>query len=481
LLTDSATFEAKVYTMSSKVKGLSLFALTMIAIGATIGSGIFKTPSDIARQVFDSKAIMILWILGGVVSLLGALVFAELGSRMPQAGGVYTYLKASYGPLPAFLYGWCLLTVISSGTIAALCVVFAEYLNNFLGFASESEPYIAMTGIVVLTLFNTFGIKSSEWFANISTVLKIVGIYALLILTIFLGDKLIFGKAIVVTTDSSVELGSGVNYAVAFVSVLWSYTGWHYASFVAGSATNPKRDIPLAMLFGTGIVTLTYVLCNAGYLKALDLSTIQSSNVVASDALEAVQPGLGSWISALIAISVFGCAGLYILSTPRIFHQMSNEGVFFKIFSKSHKKFGVPVNAIILQSGWAILLVSFWGKFESIITYVTFVEWLFLLLACTSIFIVRFRISAKKKDSAAGNEEKAIESKIFKTPLYPLVPILFVVIVGWFISKNIFAESAEVYAGLLVLPFGILFYYIFKGYSIRESGPKNEPLDRMKH
>lgn len=353
--------------MSSKVKGLSLFALTMIAIGATIGSGIFKTPTDIARQVFDSKAIMILWILGGVVSLLGALVFAELGSRMPQAGGVYTYLRESYGPLPAFLYGWCLLTVISSGTIAALCVVFAEYLNNFMGFSEASEPYIAMVGIVVLTLFNTFGIKSSEWFANISTVLKIVGIYALLLLTIFLGDKLIFNKAIEVTTDSSVELGSGVNYAVAFVSVLWSYTGWHYSSFVAGSASNPKRDIPLAMLFGTGIVTLTYVLCNAGYLKALDLATIQSSKVVASDALEAVQPGLGSWISALIAISVFGCAGLYILSTPRIFHQMSNEGVFFRIFSKSHKKFGVPLNAIILQSIWAILLVSFWGSLRRLL------------------------------------------------------------------------------------------------------------------
>ena len=435
----------------------------MIAIGATIGSGIFKTPSDIAKEVFDSKWIMLLWIIGGLVSLLGALVFAEFGSRFPKAGGVYTYLREAYGPLPAFLYGWCLLTVISSGTIAALCVVFAQYLNYFTALPSAAEPYIAMGAIVLLTLFNTFGIKSSEWFANISTVLKIIGIYALLILTVFLGDQAIFNKEIIVS--STAELGSGSNYAIAFVGVLWSYTGWHYTSFVAGEARNPKRDIPRAMILGTAAVTLTYVLCNAGYLRALDLATIQNSDVVAADALEAVSPGLGAGISALIAISVFGCAGLYILSTPRIFHQMAQEGIFFKTFSKSHRKFGVPLNAILLQSAWAILLVSFWGKFESIITYVTFVEWLFLLLACAGIFVVRYKLknpSSIAIKTAESSNAQIEENKIFKTPLYPFIPLLFILIVGWFISKNIFSDQKEVYAGLLVIPIGILFYLGFR-------------------
>ena len=162
--------------MNTTTRGLSLFALTMIAIGATIGSGIFKTPAGIAAKVGDNQTIILLWILGGVVSLLGALVFAELGSRFSNAGGVYTYLNKAYGPLPGFLYGWCLLTVISSGTIAALCTVFAENLGYFIHIPDGGEKYVAMVTIVVLTLFNTFGIKLSEWFANIGTVLKIVGI-----------------------------------------------------------------------------------------------------------------------------------------------------------------------------------------------------------------------------------------------------------------------------------------------------------------
>jgi basic amino acid/polyamine antiporter, APA family len=416
-------------------------------LGATIGSGIFKTPSGIADKVSDNGTIIMLWIVGGVVSLCGALVFAELGSRFSNAGGVYTYLNKSYGSLAGFLYGWCLLTVISSGTIAALCTVFAENINYFLHLPQESEKYLAMISIALLTLFNTFGIKASEWFANVGTILKIVGIYALLLVALFLGEKSIFGAAHEALAVASAEAKPD-NLAGAFVGVLWSYTGWHYASFVSGDAINPKRNIPLAMIFGTGAVTLTYVLCNIGYFKVLDHDTIMNSKVVAADTLQAILPGTGYLISGLIALSVFACAGLYILSTPRIFNQMASEGLFFKAFAKKHPKFGVPINAIILQSVWAMLLVFMWGRFSSIIEYVTFVEWMFLLLACIGIFMVR----AKYKDQEAS----------FKVPFYPILPLLFIAIVGWFIYKNAMADKPEYYAGLLVIPVGVVFYYVFK-------------------
>jgi APA family basic amino acid/polyamine antiporter len=438
--------------MTNTTRGLSLFALTMIAIGATIGSGIFKTPAGIAAKVGDNQTIILLWILGGVVSLLGALVFAELGSRFSNAGGVYTYLNKAYGPLPGFLYGWCLLTVISSGTIAALCTVFAENLGYFIHIPQGGEKYVAMASIVVLTLFNTFGIKLSEWFANIGTVLKIVGIYTLLLLALMLGDKALFAAEAV--ASAPINAPAPDNLAGAFVGVLWSYTGWHYASFVSGDAINPKRNIPLAMILGTGAVTLTYVLCNLGYFKVIDHDTIasfsDSSNpkVVAVEVMNVIMPAASYLMPALIALSVFACAGLYILSTPRIFNQMATEGLFFSAFAKKDPRFGVPVNAIILQSAWAMILVYLWGSFSSIIEYVTFVEWLFLLTACIGIFIVR--------------KKYAHEEAPFKVPFYPILPMLFIAVIGWFIFKNALADKAEYYAGLAVIPVGVVVYYAFK-------------------
>jgi APA family basic amino acid/polyamine antiporter len=434
--------------MTQKAKGLTLFALTMIAIGSTIGSGIFKTPSDIASAVPNPTEMIGLWVLGGVISLIGALVFAELGARFPQSGGLYTYLNKSFGPIPAFLYGWSLMTVISSGTIAALILVFADYMQYFISYSDEMKPVVAGFSIVILTLFNTFGIKSSEWFANISTILKIVGIYGLLILALFLGDRAIFGDTTAAVVADLATKDGGPNYAAAFVGVLWSFTGWHYASFVSGDALNPKRNVPLAMIIGTTVVTLTYVLCNMGYLAVLDVTTIQNSSTLAADALEKVIPHSGGFVAALIAISVFGCAGLYILSTPRIINQMATEGLFFKTFAKRSERFGVPVNAIILQSVWSIFLIFLWGRFESLYTYVTTTEWLFLMIACIGIFVVRH----KQKD----------EKPSFKTPFYPILPIIFIGVVAWFIFMNAKSENPSAYFGLLIIPIGLIFYFFYK-------------------
>jgi APA family basic amino acid/polyamine antiporter len=430
--------------MKPENKGLSLFALTMIAIGSTIGSGIFETPSSIAGKVPDPVIIIGLWVAGGLVSLIGALIFAELGSRFPKAGGVYSYLNAAYGPLPAFLYGWVLLTVVSSGTIASLCVLFAKYTHGFFGFAEQQQHWLAIITIAVLTLFNTFSLKSSEWFANIGTVLKMIGIFLLLGLALFLGEKHILGEA---TRAAAVPTKEG-GLAGAFVGVLWSYTGWHYASFVAGDARNPKRNIPLAMLLGALVVSLIYVLCNLGYMKVLSIGEIQGSKALAVEAMNTIIPGAGQFIGLLIAVSVFACAGLYILATPRVINQMAIEGVFFSVFKKNHPRFGVPLNAIILQSVWAMLLVFVWGKFEALYTYVTITEWFFLMLACIGIFIIR-----KKHGSTSDG---------FRTPLYPILPILFISVIAWFVYKNATSDDPSAYFGLIAIPIGIAFYYLFR-------------------
>lgn len=437
-------------------KGISLFALTMIATGATIGSGIFIEPAEIASKVPDTTTMIGLWILGGLVSLIGALVFAEMGSRYPHAGGVYTYLSKAWGPIPGFLYGWCLLTVISSGTIAALCTFFAENLGYFISIPDDMKKYVAMLSIIALTLFNMFGIRLSEWFANIGTVLKILGIYGLILAAFILGDQ--SNTTATVVTEAITE----PNYAGALVGVLWSYTGWHYASFVSGEAKNPARNIPLAMIFGTTLVTLTYVFCNLAYLHVFphaELAAMAASGqnkLAAVEVMNVILPGMSWLMPALIGLSVFACAGLYILSTPRIFNQMSSEGLFFSIFAKNHPKFGVPVNAIMLQSFWAMLLVYIWGRFSSIVMYVTFIEWLFLLITCVGIFMIR------KKESHLNAP--------FKVPFYPILPLIFIFIVGWFILQNAIADKPEYYAGLAVIPIGLVVYYIFR------SKAKSKPL-----
>jgi APA family basic amino acid/polyamine antiporter len=429
--------------MTKNNKGLSLFALIMIAIGSTIGSGVFKTPTDISMAVPDVFWMTILWILGGVVSMVGALVFAELGTKITHAGGVYSYLRETIGEMPAFLYGWCLLTVVSSGTIAALIVVFADYMQKFIGYSDALIPLVAAITIVVLTLFNAFSLKGSEWFANIATILKMIGIFGVIIVLLFWGTSPESSEVVSTTQDLA-----PFNWAKAFVGVLWSYTGWHYASFVSGDAKNPQRDVPMAMILGTLTVTVIYVLCNLGYTHVMSIAEIQNTKTLAADAMEKVWVGSGFWVSILIALSVFGCAGLYILATPRIIQQMSKEGVFFKTFATAHPKFGVPLNAILMQSVWAIVLVFVWGKFEALYTYVTITEWFFLLL--TALGFVSWVVLKKK------------ESFTVRSSIFIFLALVFSVVVSWFIIANAQSDNPAVYYGLLVIPVGMVVYYFMK-------------------
>jgi APA family basic amino acid/polyamine antiporter len=319
---------------------------------------------------------------------------------------------------------------------------------------------------VILTLFNTFTIRSSEWFANISTVAKLVGILALLVVALMLGDRAIFSEAEGATEVTRAAASSWDNLAAAFVSVLWTYSGWHYATFVAGDAINPKRNIPLAMIIGTSIVTVIYLLCNAGYLRVFDTTelaaqsgTLLEGNVVAINAINHVLPGTGVAAAILIAISVFGGAGMYVLSTPRVIKVMSEQGLFFPAFGRPHPKFGVPMNALLLQSAWAIVLVYFWGNFEAIINYVTISEQFFLLFACASLFIVR----AKLKGQPAP----------FKSVLNPFLAVIYCAVVAWFIVKNVDLGNKEGNTGLLLIPAGVVVYLLFNALSKKKSNPAN--------
>ena len=424
-------------------KNLNLFGLTMIAIGSCIGSGIFLTPYTIANDLPSEGHMMLMWFVGGLISLTGALTFAELAGMFPKTGGVYHYLKEAYGDLVAFLYGWCILLVITSGAIAALSVAFANYVLQDPDAGYWPKMGVGMLCILAITLANIFGVRISQMFSNFFTVTKILGIIALVVVAASLGVR---------TFESTIELRSvedmGDAFSLALIGILWSYGGWHHASYLAGESKNATKIIPKAMLLGTLAVTIIYMACNWAYLTLIPLEAIQENQAVAAVAVGAVVDWGGPVIAALIAISVFGTASIYTLTAPRIYYRMAKDGVFFDIFSKISEKYKVPVWAIVLQSAWAVVLMLFWGLFSKIIGYVVFTDWLFMLLAGFSIFL--FRRTRK-------NHPRPI-----KAWGYPIIPAIFIGIVGWFIGMTLLQGMDYTLAGCVLIGIGIPVYYLFR-------------------
>lgn len=425
---------------------LSLFDMTMIAVGSTIGSGIFLTPALIAKALPSPLWILGIWILGGMMALSGALTYAELGAMMPRAGGVYVFLSEAYGGLVGFLYGWAYFLVANTGAIAALSIAFATYLGYFVPVVGEHITIAGIVGIAAVTAVNVLGVKVGGVFSDLFTVLKVLGIGVLVVVGLGWGSS--------TTTDFSLPLGNLPNglasaLTLAFVSILWSYGGWQHATFAAAEAKDPKRTVPLSLIIGASAVTLIYVAANMAYMFLLSPPDMASSTRVASDAISVVLGPLGgTLIAATIFISTFGTTGIYTLTAPRIYYAMANDGVFFKKVAEVHPKYHTPVLAIVLQSCWAILLLIFWGTFESLISYVVFTDWIFFALTAFSIFLFR-----KRRPNA---------DRPYRTLGYPFTPLFFVLISFLFVVYTFFEKPSEAIAGLSFLALGVPIYFMWK-------------------
>ncbi|MBC8182753.1 amino acid permease [candidate division KSB1 bacterium] len=427
-------------------KNLTLFDLSMIAIGSVIGSGIFLTPSLIANSLPSPMWILFVWILGGVLALTGALTYAELSSMMPEAGGIYVFLSKTFGGLFGFLFGWVYFFVVNTGAIAALSIVFSTYLGYFIPMTPTQIKLAAIAGIAILTLINVRGVKSGAIFSDLFTVLKIFGILGIILIG--------FGFGSGNTTNFSAPLGqlpTGLSgaLAVAMVGVIWSCGGWQHTTFTAAEAKNPKRDVPFAMIIGAVTITVIYLLTNIAYLFLLSPAEIAGSSHVAAEAVEKVLgPIGGSLIALAIFISTFGTAGIYTLSAPRIYFAMAKDKVFFHKAAEIHPKYGTPAYAIIFQSTWAIILILFWGTFENLISYVVFTDAIFFGLAATAIFVLRKRIPDAKRP--------------YKTLGYPVTPIIFIAIEVWFVVTIVSEKPLQSLAGLGFMFLGVPVYYFWK-------------------
>jgi len=425
-------------------KELTLYGLTMVAIGSCVGSGIFLTPAQIAAQLPSPMMILLVWAFGGVVALTGALTFAELGSMFPQAGGVYAYLKEGYGHLFGFLYGWAYLLVIATGAIAALAIAFATYLAFVLPMSEHAVTGVAVLAIVVVTVVNIVRVKAAEVFANVFTGLKLLGIGGLIVVGLVFGNAETIRAQPVGTSDSG---SLAVAFGLALIGVLWSYGGWQHTSYVAGEAVDARRTVPRAMIIGTIIVITVYLLTNVAYMLLLPVTEIAASDSVAADAVSTVIPFGAILIAIAIAISVFGTAGIYTLSAPRIYYAMADDGIFFRKLAEVHPKFRTPVNAIVTQSVWAIALLLFWGTFEDVITYVVFVDWVFFALTGLSVFIFRQRLKHAERP--------------YKTLGYPVTPAIFVLVSALFVVNTLVERPLQAWVGLVFTLVGVAVYCVF--------------------
>lgn len=432
--------------MAELKRDLSLFDMTMISIGSAIGSGIFLTPALIANALPSPVWILGVWVIGGLMAMSGALTYAELGAMMPRAGGVYVFLTEAYGGLVGFLYGWAYFLVVNTGALAALAVAFSTYFGYFVPLSPTGQMAVAIGGMILVTIINVLGVKAGGIFSDLFTVLKLAGIAILLIVGLGWGSSH--------TTNFAAPLGNLSNgltsaLTLAFVSVLWSYGGWQHSTFTAAEAKDPKRTVPLSLILGALTVTFIYVSANVAYMFLLSPAQMAASPRIASDALSMVMGPLGGSIIALtIFISTFGTTGIYTLTAPRIYYAMANDGVFFKRVAEIHPKYHTPMFSIIFQTVWAIVLILFWGTFESLISYVVFTDWIFFALAAASIFIFR-----KKRPDA---------ERPYRTIGYPLTPLFFTVISTLFVVYTLFEKPAEAGAGILFLALGVPVYYYWR-------------------
>lgn len=431
--------------MTELKKELRLYGLTMVAIGSCVGSGIFLTPSQIAGHLPSPVMILLVWGLGGVVTLTGALTFAELGAMFPQAGGVYVYLKEAYGDLFGFLYGWAYLVVITSGANAALAIACAYYLGFIFPMSDTGLKLTAIAALIIVTVVNILRVKAAEMFANIFTGIKLLGIAAVIFIGLFLG-KAEFNFTNTAASAPIENLASA--FGLALIGVLWSYGGWQHTSFVAGEARNARRTIPMAMIVGAIVVGAVYLLTNLAYLFLLPVDSITASNSLAADAISTVIPFGGVLIALMIAISTFGTAGIYTLSAPRIYYAMARDGLFFKKLAYVHPRFKTPVYAILIQSSWAVVLLLFWGTFEDLITYVVFTDWVFFGLTAVSIFIFRRRLPDQPRP--------------YKTHGYPVIPLIFITITFLFVINSLIEKPTHAWAGLIFLLIALPIFYYFK-------------------
>jgi APA family basic amino acid/polyamine antiporter len=412
-------------------------------MGGIIGSGIFRNPSVVAKIVWIPSAILGVWIAGGAVSVLGAFVIAELAARRPHDGGFYAYLRDAFHPLVAFMYGWTLLLISQSGGMAAAALTFAGYYPVLTG-QHVSQPLLAFVVLAAFTIVNCLGVRQGGNLQNVFMVLKIAAI-ALLIAFGFLAHPTSGAAAQTPTTPDTLTLIGAM--AASMVAVMFAYSGWQTASFMSGELKNPTRSLPLGLLWGVGGVIVLYLLVNVVCLRVLGVNGLMHTDAPASEVARTFMGERGAQLmAAIISLSTLGFLSNQILTSPRVYHAMAEDGLFFRWIAWVHPKTRVPIVAIALQ-GTVAIVITFWKGYAAILNYVIGVDFLFFALAAAAVFIFRARDRGK--------------SIPFSVPFHPYTTGLFLVIALGIALTSYVASWQGAAVTFAVFAVAVPLYYLF--------------------
>jgi APA family basic amino acid/polyamine antiporter len=488
------------------VKALGLFDSTMIVVGSMIGSGVFIVSADIARQTGSTGGLLVAWIVTGFLTIAAALSYGELAAMMPKAGGQYVYLRESYSPLWGFLYGWTLFLVIQTGTIAAVAVAFARFLGVLAPSISPTawivapvrlsakyalslswQQLIALLLIVFLTALNTRGLRLGKWIQNVFTSAKTLALVALIVLGVLFGRNAAavaanFSHPWAVQGAQTIRPGADflsgivpavtaaaggfailVAFGVSQVGSLFSADAWNNITFTAGEVKNPRRNVPLSLALGTGLVIVLYFLANIAYLVTLPLARIQSApdDRVATAVLQAIFGGAGAAIMAVaIMISTFGCVNGLILAGARVYYAMARDGLFFRSIGKLNAA-RVPSQGLLLQGIWAGLLVlartrlvdpatgavTYGNLYSDLLDYVVFAVLIFYVLTIYGLFVLR-----RKRPDAA---------RPYRAFGYPVIPAMYIMVALLIMAILLLYKTQTTWPGLVIVLLGVPVYFLW--------------------
>jgi APA family basic amino acid/polyamine antiporter len=471
MMNSTSTVEAPESTSKpTLVRGLSLLDSVLLLVSGIIGSSIFLTAKDIAGPLPQPMLFLLVWVIGGVVSLFGCVAFAELGSMFPESGGQYVYLREAYGDLVAFLYGWMLFAVANGGTIAALSVASAAYTGQVFPIVSQEHIVVSLAGIVItrahlfgllliaiLTCINVVGLRWGALLQNLSTWTKFAAMAAFVILgfAIGKGDWSHFrahGAGLSMGLHPT-QLISAMG--IALIAVFWAYDGWVYITWVAGEVKEPRRNVPLAMVLGVIVVGVIYMAMNMTYLYALPIQEIAQHETIAHAAAAALfSPHAAMWLSLTIAVSCFSAAATCTLSGARVSLAMAQDGVFFKRMAVIHPKWRTPAFSLIAQGVWAALL-TLSGRYDQLYTYVIYGMVLSYTLTVIGMFLLRWK--------------RPEIPRPYRCTGYPWVPAIFVLVGTAWTLNTIVTRPTEAFWGTAIVLIGVPGYLYWK-WSARKAG-----------